>query len=150
VKIPINLILTSHRALKEPELAEIFDNSFYKEGPLWQDRILVTFLLYLLSTNKECIWLDMAKQFSKDIDIISFWEKTELDDFVDQTVAKAAGKERQHFEAEWQRFSEIQEDYPILANEEWFNKENYKWIYTHAISRCFGSFLNSTYFVPYC
>lgn len=37
-----------------------------------------------------------------------------------------------------------------MADEKWFNRENYRWIYIHTVSRCFGSFLNSTYFVPYC
>jgi len=40
---------------------------------MWQDRILVTFLLYLLSVNKDSIWTYMASQFSKAIDILSFW-----------------------------------------------------------------------------
>ena len=92
----------------------------------------------------------MAKNFPKEIDIISFWNTEELDLFVDNSVAKAAGKERKHFEEEYQQFEEMQMDYEQLQNVKWFNKENYKWIYIHTISRCFGSFLNSTYFVPYC
>jgi hypothetical protein len=47
----------------------------------------------------------MAKQFSKDIDIISFWNEEELDNFVDKSVIKAAKKERNYFEGEWKRFS---------------------------------------------
>jgi hypothetical protein len=64
---------------------------------MWQDRILVTFLLYLLSVNKNSIWTYMASQFSKAIDILSFWPETEFGRFVDQSVKKAAGKERAHF-----------------------------------------------------
>jgi hypothetical protein len=104
VRIPIELLLTAHRAREEPALAAVFDNRFYKEGAMWQDRVLVTFLLYLLSTNKDCIWLHMAHQFSKDIDIVSFWDEQEFFPFVDRSVRKAAQKERSHFEAEWLRF----------------------------------------------
>jgi hypothetical protein len=74
MKIPIALILTAHKALKEPALEELFTNTFYREGPLWQDRVLITYLLYILSKNADSIWAHMAKQFSKDIDIISFWD----------------------------------------------------------------------------
>ena len=35
-------------------------------------------------------------------------------------------------------------------NEDIFNYDNYKWIYIHTISRCFGSYMNCTYFVPFC
>lgn len=75
VRVPIDLILTSHKALKDPEVQELFNNTFYKEGLLWQDRILVTYLLYLLSINRNCLWTYMAQHFSKDIDIISFWNE---------------------------------------------------------------------------
>lgn len=40
----------------------------------------------------------MAKNFPKEIDIVSFWKIEELDLFVDRSVAKAASKERKHFE----------------------------------------------------
>lgn len=46
----------------------------------------------------------MARHFSKDIDIVSFWDKNEVKLFVDGSVGKAAWKERQHFEAEFERF----------------------------------------------
>lgn len=73
MKIPIDLLLTSHRAMKEVELSSVFSNKFYREGTMWQDRILVTYLLFLLSKEKDCIWTEMVKQFSRDIDIVSFW-----------------------------------------------------------------------------
>lgn len=74
VKIPVDLLLTAFKAMKEPELLSVFENKFYREGATWQDnRVLVTFLLYLLSVNKVSIWTDMARQFSKGIDILSFW-----------------------------------------------------------------------------
>ena len=63
--MPLSLVLTSHKALKEECLTEVFSDKFYKEGVTWQDRILVTFLLFLLSTDRKCIWTDMARQFSK-------------------------------------------------------------------------------------
>lgn len=71
---------------------------------MWQDRILVTYLLYLLSTNKDLIWTYMASQFSKDIDILSFWPEEEFGSFIDHSAKKAASKERHHFEEEWSRF----------------------------------------------
>jgi hypothetical protein len=71
---------------------------------MWQDRILVTYLLFLLSKDQNSIWTHMAKQFSKDIDIVSFWEEKEFDCFVDSSVLKAAKKERSHFEHEWSHF----------------------------------------------
>lgn len=64
---------------------------------MWQDRILVTYLLYLLSISKPCIWTEMAKLFSKDIDIVSFWPEDEFKSFIDSSVLKAARKERVHF-----------------------------------------------------
>lgn len=64
---------------------------------MWQDRVLVTYILYLLATNKDCIWTHMARQFSKDIDIISFWPMEQFESFVDRSVLKAAKKERAHF-----------------------------------------------------
>jgi hypothetical protein len=150
VRVPIDLILTSHCALEDPAMAHLFSNTFYREGSLWQDRILVTYLLYLLSVDRDCLWTYMARHFSKAIDIVSFWQDQELDLFVDGSVRKAARKERLHFEEEYARFEELSEEYSELADETWFNRENYRWIYIHTVSRCFGSFLNSTYFVPYC
>lgn len=64
----------------------------------------------------------MAQQFSKDIDIISFWNEEELDTFVDKSVLKAARKERNYFEGEWNRFSQIKDMYAQLSNEKWFNR----------------------------
>lgn len=84
--------------MKEEKLQDVFSHKFYKEGTMWQDRILVTYILYLLSINKPCIWTDMAKQFSKDIDIVSFWPQHQFQGFVDSSVLKAASKERSHFE----------------------------------------------------
>jgi hypothetical protein len=46
----------------------------------------------------------MAKHFSKEIDIISFWNQEELELFVDRSVEKAAKMERCHFEEEYSRF----------------------------------------------
>lgn len=94
VRLPIDLLLTSHRALKDPALANLFSNSFYREGSLWQDRILVTYLLYLLSVDRDCIWTFMARRFSREIDIVSFWEEKEFGLFADRSVRKAATKER--------------------------------------------------------
>ena len=65
--------MTAHRAMKEPSLEEVFKEAFYREGPVWQDRILITYLLYTLAVGKEGVWLDMVRHFSKDIDIVSFW-----------------------------------------------------------------------------
>ena len=73
VKIPLSLVLTSHKARKEVELTELFSDKFYKEGVTWQDRILVTYLLYIMSKDVKNIWKEMANQFSKEIDIVSFW-----------------------------------------------------------------------------
>ena len=98
MRVPIDLILTSHRALKDPALVHLFENSFYREGLLWQDRILVTYLLYLLSVDRDCLWTFMAKNFSREIDIVSFWGEGELEMFADASVGKAARSERQHFE----------------------------------------------------
>jgi hypothetical protein len=65
---------------------------------------LVTYLLYLLSINRDCIWTFMAKHFSKQIDILSFWDEAELSFFIDNSVTKAAKKSRAHFEDEFERF----------------------------------------------
>lgn len=92
----------------------------------------------------------MASNFSRDIDIISFWEESELEMFADGSVGKAARKERAHFEQEYSRFEELRWEYADMFDEKWFTRENYKWMYIHTVSRCFGSYLNSTYFVPFC
>jgi|688.fasta_scaffold1184093_1 hypothetical protein len=36
------------------------------------------------------MWAKMASYFSKDIDIISFWDKEEIAKFEDKSVLKAA------------------------------------------------------------
>lgn len=77
VRVPLHLILTSHGALKDPEVEELFRDSFFKDGVLYQDnRVLVIYLLYLMASNRDCLWTYMAKHFSKEIDIVSFWDQT--------------------------------------------------------------------------
>jgi hypothetical protein len=46
----------------------------------------------------------MVKQFSKEIDIVSFWPQEDIDLFVDKSIIKATTKERDHFADEWKRF----------------------------------------------
>lgn len=60
--------------------------------------------------------------------------------------------ERGNFEKEWREFGEVMDDNVEFFRdyEGVFTKENYQWIYVHAVSRCFGSFMNSTYFTPFC
>lgn len=92
------MLLTSYKAenLADEELKVVL-KKFYHEGPICQDRILVTYLLYNLDKNKENLWSKMASYFSKDIDIISFWEKRDLALFLDSSVEKAAQMERKNF-----------------------------------------------------
>lgn len=52
------------------------EESFYHSGPIWQDRILVTYILYIMETDPGLLWSRMASNFSKDTDIISFWDRS--------------------------------------------------------------------------
>ena len=64
--MPINLLLTSHAAENHPVLCKIFEEEdFYHTGPIWQDRILITYLLYELDKNPQTLWSHMASLFSK-------------------------------------------------------------------------------------
>ena len=59
------MLLTAHKAQSDPELKELLKDKFYHQGPIWQDRILVTYLLHRLKDSEKSIWGEMVRNFPK-------------------------------------------------------------------------------------
>lgn len=99
VKVPEKMILSSMKALKEPALQEIYKDPFYNEHDSWEDRVLLTYCLFLVSTEaKDNIFYEMIQHMSKDIDVAYFWPKEELDLFKDPIVKGLVEKDLKSFE----------------------------------------------------
>jgi hypothetical protein len=49
IRIPEELILSSCKAVNEPELAEAFQDEFFlNETETWEDRVIIVYCMYLL------------------------------------------------------------------------------------------------------
>lgn len=65
----------------------------------WEDRILLTYCLFLVSTKAtHNIFYEMVQHMPKDIDVALFWDEEELDLLKDKTVKCAAAIDLKSFE----------------------------------------------------
>ena len=78
------------KALQEPHLVDVYCHQFYNEAGVWEDRVLLTYCLYLCSVEaKDNIFYHMVQHMSKEIDIACFWPAEEIDLFRDKLMKTA-------------------------------------------------------------
>lgn len=90
----------------------------------------------------------MVANMSRDVDFICLWDDEDAKELGDEYAYKASRNDRRIFEDEFAEWAKV-----LLASrvipEELVTRENYKWLYAHLFSRCFGR-LESITLVPFC
>lgn len=60
----------------------------------WEDRILLTFLLYEYQKGKDSRWFNMIRNLPRDIDYAVFWDKEEVEFLEDQWLGREIQREK--------------------------------------------------------
>ncbi|CAD8098588.1 unnamed protein product [Paramecium primaurelia] len=153
VSVPRELMLTTKIAYFS-EIQEIFDAypQFFCQHCAggWQDRILLTYILYQSQLGKQSQWYHLISNLPRDIDYLIFWSDEELKLLNDEKLVLKAKKELQDFLLIQKTLTHILDQFPQHFKKETYSYENIKWIFIHLVSRCFGSTLEQVAFVPFC
>ncbi|CAD8105416.1 unnamed protein product [Paramecium sonneborni] len=153
VSVPRELMLTTKIAYFS-DIQEIFDSfpQFFSQHCAggWQDRILLTYILYQSQLGKQSQWYHLISNLPRDIDYLIFWSEEELKLLKDDKLVQKAKRELQDFLLIQKTLTHILDQYPQYFKKETYCFENIKWIFIHLVSRCFGSTLEQVAFVPFC
>ncbi|CAK91275.1 unnamed protein product (macronuclear) [Paramecium tetraurelia] len=153
VSVPRELMLTTKIAYFS-DIQEIFDAypQFFSQHCAggWQDRILLTYLLYQSQLGRQSQWYHLIANLPRDIDYLIFWSDEELKLLNDEKLVLKAKRELQDFLLIQKTLTHILDQYPQHFKKETYSLENIKWIFIHLVSRCFGSTLEQVAFVPFC
>ncbi|CAD8110312.1 unnamed protein product [Paramecium sonneborni] len=153
VSVPKQLMLTTKIAYFS-EIQEIFDAfpQFFSQHCAggWQDRILLTYILYQSQLGRQSQWYHLISNLPRDIDYLIFWSEEEFKLLKDDKLVLKAKTELQDFLIIQKTLTHILDQYPQYFKKETYSFENIKWIFIHLVSRCFGSTLEQVAFVPFC
>ncbi|CAD8076387.1 unnamed protein product [Paramecium primaurelia] len=153
VSVPKELMLTTKIAYFS-DIQEIFDAypqffCLHCAGG-WQDRILLTYILYQSQLGKQSQWYHLISNLPRDIDYLIFWSDEELKLLNDEKLVQKSKRELQDFLIIQKTLTHILDQYPQYFKKETYSFDNIKWIFIHLVSRCFGSTLEQVAFVPFC
>lgn len=150
LKVPRNLILSTKIAYFS-EIKLVFDENIDFFCDLsWEDKILLTFLLYENTKMEKSEWFHLIKNLPRDIDYLAFWPEKEMDLLEDEYLKKSALEKKTEFDDIYESLSFILKKYPqFFKDEKDYDYDNAKWIYTHIVTRCFGGDFHNVTMVPY-
>jgi hypothetical protein len=98
--------------------------------------VLITYLLWTFH-RKQGIWYHMVVNLSRDVDFICLWEDEEARWLGDDYAFTASRNDKKIFEAEVAEWRKVLLQTKAIP-EELLTRDNYKWLYAHLFSRCFG------------
>ena len=151
MEIPQKLLLTTRHAWFSP-MREVFKQHLDFFSPHrasgWEDRMLLTYLIYEYSRGKESEWYYLLDNLPREIDYVIFWDESELTLLEDESLQRSARGVRRSFEEEAAELIKIARQHPELMQPEAFTYDNIRWIYTHITTRCFGNYFQYVTMVP--
>jgi len=95
--------------------------------------------LYELQKGKKSEWYHLIHNLSKDIDTVLLWDDKDLELLDDPHFVKIIKRTRKkEFDDIFNEITSILSKYPNFFNKETYSWENFRWLFTHIITRCFG------------
>jgi hypothetical protein len=84
---------------------------------------------------------------SRDVDMLCLWNDKDAQELNDLDCYRVSRDDYKNFKKEWHEFEELMAKYKVIVKE-YITIENYKWLYAHLFSRCFGR--RGITLAPYC
>jgi hypothetical protein len=91
----------------------------------------------------------MISNLPRDVEYLIFWRDDDLGLLDDPPFSQQTRVNHREFQQEYLDLSKILQRYPNVFNPETYSFDNFKWIYSHLVTRCFGKYLCYVTMVPF-
>ena len=153
LRIPRKLILTLTDSYNS-ELKGFIDKNPQYFSPdaswTWEFRIVALYTLSEYKKERNSRFYHFINNLPRDIDFAALWSAEDLSYLEDDEFKAAISKRKEDYLEEEDAFIDLVSKHRQRFDSETFNRENFRWIWTHLITRAFGwmSGMPYTTFVP--